>query len=348
MDPSHPNRFTLLKNMGVSWGGCVESRPMPYDVQETAPDPATPATLFTPFFAPDEPDAGYYNYSGYKLYHYGSYSDGTAAKWANSSGNPSSLQLFSENNYLPDGVADQSQTSSTGGAWAYTSGFTASAYHQNALAKYKQAPASGTSVIWDNGTGGPGTQIGPNAGCTVQPIQRLTTNTTAVDNMINSMVAGGDTEIPLGLVWGWHALSPNLPFADGSVYGAPGVIKVIVLVTDGADTYSSSVNVNQSHYTAYAYADQQRISTGGAGGTATALNTRLQTLCSNMKTQNVDGTWKINIYTVPLEVTDSGIKSLLQGCVTDPANYLDTTSSSQLAATFQNIAGSIQALRVAH
>ena len=127
-----------------------------------------------------------------------------------------------------------------------------------------------------------------------------------------------------------------------------GTIKVIVLVTDGANTYGTSMNGNLSHYTAYGYAAQKRIGDGTADGVASALNSRLSTLCSNIKTKNADGTWKINVYTVPLEVTDGNIKSLLQGCVTDPANYLDVSNSSQLAAAFANIAGSISALRVAH
>jgi len=53
------NRFTMLSQMGVTWGGCVEDRPMPYDVQDTAPSTSNPATLFVPFFAPDEPDGTY-------------------------------------------------------------------------------------------------------------------------------------------------------------------------------------------------------------------------------------------------------------------------------------------------
>ena len=46
-----------------AWGGCVRQRTekvngadVNYDVQDIAPDPANPDTLFTPFFAPDEPD----------------------------------------------------------------------------------------------------------------------------------------------------------------------------------------------------------------------------------------------------------------------------------------------------
>jgi hypothetical protein len=45
------------------------------------------------------------------------------------------------------------------------------------------------------------------------PLQRLSTNS-AVKTTINNMVAVGDTNIPFGLMWGWHVLSPAA--ADGS------------------------------------------------------------------------------------------------------------------------------------
>lgn len=53
-------RFWLYNKLGVSWGGCVEARPYPYNVDNTVPDPANPDTLFVPMFAPDEPDSGHY------------------------------------------------------------------------------------------------------------------------------------------------------------------------------------------------------------------------------------------------------------------------------------------------
>lgn len=64
------NRLTLYSQMrNVSWGGCVEARPSPHDVTDTAPTSGNPATLFVPSFAPDEPDEGtwwsfYNNYLG--------------------------------------------------------------------------------------------------------------------------------------------------------------------------------------------------------------------------------------------------------------------------------------------
>ena len=56
---SGTNRFELFDKMNVDWGGCVESRPYPYDVTEAAPTSANPDTLYVPYFAPDEPDDTY-------------------------------------------------------------------------------------------------------------------------------------------------------------------------------------------------------------------------------------------------------------------------------------------------
>ena len=42
-----------LKN--ATWGGCVRQRTEPYDLEDVAPAAGTPDTLFTPYFAPSEP-----------------------------------------------------------------------------------------------------------------------------------------------------------------------------------------------------------------------------------------------------------------------------------------------------
>ena len=134
-------------------------------------------------------------------------------------------------------------------------------------------------------------------------------------------------------------------------------------MTDGANTYAIGSNNrydydsngnaqvdpykpidDDSNYTGYGYVWQKRISTNGGSYSdyTAAMNDRLATLCSNMKAAGVI------IYTVPLEVTDPTIKSMLQGCATEPDYYIDVSSSTQLQAAFTNIAGSISALRIAH
>ena len=299
------NRFTLLTAMHQTWGGCVESRPMPYDVQDTAPSISNPATLFVPFFAPDEPDDYSIQYSSYA----GAYNSKNGKYYYN---------FF--NNYLADGTSSTNFNTRQGNA-----------------AKYVGSPASGTHGYW---TG----SIGPNAGCQTAAVQRLTTSTSTVKAKLNQMIAAGDTEIPLGLMWGWHVLSPNLPFADGVAYGTPNTIKIIVLVTDGQNTYGTGLNGNNnSAYTAIGYNWQNRWTNASNpySDPVSYLNDRLTQVCNNMKAQN------IIIYTVPVEVTDTGIKTLLQNCASSSANYIDATSSSQLAAAFTNIAGSISAIRIA-
>ena len=319
------NRFTLLDAMGVTWGGCVEDRPMPYDVQDTAPAVANPSTLFVPFFAPDEPDD--YQTSGSTKYGYG-------------------------NDYLDDLAADKVNAPND---WNTTYGVIKGwQKRQGNPLKYTHAPNRTAQAALSP------YPVGPNSGCGIAPLLRMTTDMSAVNTELTQMVAYGNTHIPLGLVWGWHLLSPNAPFADGSAYGAANVMKIVVLVTDGENTYNINTNnqvcksgnnltyctpdTNDSTYTGLGYKWQNRISqnNGDFSNPAAAMNDRLGKLCSNMQTAGV------TMYTVPLEVTDTNIKTLLQGCASGNDKYLDVASSSDLAAAFANIAGSISNLRVSH
>lgn len=50
------NRFSLFNHLGENWLGCVQSRPAPFDVDDTAPSGANGSTLFVPWLWPDEPD----------------------------------------------------------------------------------------------------------------------------------------------------------------------------------------------------------------------------------------------------------------------------------------------------
>ncbi len=59
------DRIALFSQIGQSWGGCVEARindgsTRQYDTDDTLPDTTKPDTLFTPYFAPDEPGPARY------------------------------------------------------------------------------------------------------------------------------------------------------------------------------------------------------------------------------------------------------------------------------------------------
>lgn len=60
MDANHWDLYDQLRN--TSWGGCVEARAIPHDIEDTIPTRGRGETLFVPYFWPDEPNRrGYYN-----------------------------------------------------------------------------------------------------------------------------------------------------------------------------------------------------------------------------------------------------------------------------------------------
>lgn len=281
----HANRFTLLSSLGTTWAGCVESRKAPYDIQDTAP--SSGATLFTPYFAPDEPDSSFGNF---------------------------------DNSYVNDG--------STSTNWKVRQGRTT-----------KYVATSGLS-----------SSKGPNKGCGLQSIRRLTTDWSALKTDINAMAATGDTNIPIGLVWGWHTLSPNAPFADAKAYGTAKHKKIVVLMTDGENTITDSGDSNASYYSGSGFIWQGRVlkangtalTSGNSATRTAAMDDRLSKLCTNMKAAGVG----IEIYTVRVEVT-SGSSTLLQNCASGADHFFDVQTASQLNSTFQSIANQIANLHLA-
>ncbi|MDB5446642.1 MAG: hypothetical protein JWQ97_1959 [Phenylobacterium sp.] len=276
-DKNNIGRFDLFHALGTPWGGCLESRRAPYDVQDTPPSNGDAASLFTPYFAPDEPDIG-----------------------------------NTRNNYLPDVTQDPS--------WLVRERYTG---------KYVK-------------TGGLDTNHGPNAYCSLQTMRRLTTDYAALKSDIASMTAVGDTNIPMGLVWAWHTLSPNAPFADGAPYGDAKYKKIVVLMTDGYNQFTSFPTVNDSLYSGAGFIWQGRIwqtngarLTGGSDALRTAaMDSRLTLLCQNMKAAGVE------IFAIAVMVAPEHTATL-QGCATAADHYYDVANAAGMDAAFTGIAEQI-------
>lgn len=316
---SSANRFTLFRNLGLTWAGCVEWRANSHDLTDNTadiPTSADPSTLFVPYFWPDEPDQA-------------------ALKTAASYG----YNFKTYNDYVGDGY------SSTDLSKNYLT-------REKNQAKYVPPLNSGTNSMF-------GDPVGPNSGCLIEPLQRLTTNTTAIGNEINGMVAAGDTDLPLGLAWGWHVLSPNLPFADGALYTTNTTSKYVVMLTDGfshdvcaGDTTNQNAGYpNGTIYSSIGYVWEGLIVNGGVPVTNCsssdnmqgALDTTLGTLCTNMKAAG------ITIFTVGLLATTDPEPVALEACATGGKNggkYILENDPTQLANDFANIAGQIAKLRL--
>lgn len=314
------NRFTLLSNMGLSWGGCVESRPAPYDITDDAPNPSAPASLFVPFFAPDEPDDNTVTASG-------------SNKYRDDRLYNTSYPI--ENTYLTD-------TGYSTNSWANRSAVVAKYASTNKGTLLSQAKT--------------GTAYGPNAGCGMTSLLRLTnvkatTDRDTVKAKLDQMIASGNTNVAMGLMWGWHTLSKNAPFADGvdpATTVGKKTTKIIVLLTDGDNTNDVYNNPFASIYTGYGYITQGRLLNAsgnalGASSSATdrrdAIDSREAKACAAAKAAGVQ------IYAIGVGVS-SHSKTILQTCATKTDMYYDVTDAAQLTSVFNTIAGSIQNLRI--
>ncbi len=224
---------------------------------------------------------------------------------------------------------------------------------QNTAWKYLQGDTQKyvTGVKQQTGDTDFGYEYGPNSGCEIAPLQRLTSDTGAVKKAINAMIAQGNTDIPVGLEWGWNVLSPVGPFADGKPYSDGEWSKVIVLMTDGNNENNEGNASDQSYYAGPGYIWQGRMgATQGSKTTRTQLrDDRLAALCANVKAAgkaNPKDADNVTIYTIRVEVKN-GSSQVLQKCASDPNKFYDVQNVNQLVSVFQDIGGSIQKLRIA-
>jgi Flp pilus assembly protein TadG len=140
----------------------------------------------------------------------------------------------------------------------------------------------------------------------------LTSNWTQLDSRVDDMTPSGNTNITVGLAWGWQALTPTSPLNAPAV--AKDLDKVIVMLTDGDNT-------------------QNRWSKSSS-----SIDTRTEKICENIKNDN------IKIYTI--RVID-GNSSLLRSCATTANLFYEVKTASELEDVFTAIAQSLANLRIA-
>jgi Flp pilus assembly protein TadG len=140
------------------------------------------------------------------------------------------------------------------------------------------------------------------------------TGYTNLNSKIDAMQASGNTNVTIGLVWAWHALTPSLPLTEASDPDPIKLDKVIILLTDGTNT-------------------QNRWSSSES-----SIDARTSAACANVRAAS------IQVYTV--RVID-GNTTLLQSCATKPSMYYDVQQASQLNSVFTSIAQTLANLRIA-
>jgi hypothetical protein len=184
-----------------------------------------------------------------------------------------------------------------------------------------------------------------------------------VQSKINALTPAGNTNILEGLMWGWRSLSPNAPFSDGKSYSWNGGNptkpnkKIIVLMTDGYNTWDPANNPSGSQYSAFGYYTDNRIATNVTDSTSarSAMDAAVATACSNAKAvadsnNNPVMTVYVVAFSVPSDPIDTQGLQLLQNCASnDNAGnplFYQASDSAGLIAAFGSIAKSINNLRL--
>ena len=240
----NPKRFEYFSALGVPWAGCVESRHGDFALSDAPPNAADPNSLFVPYFAPDDMD----------------WNTGLP-------GGHAPPPVHYPNDYIEDRVDALPINPPEQGA-LYRDHWEKVIYgHEKYVATnpirtsaYQQARAPSINVQSQVA----GNNMGPNRWCQTRAVTPLNADFPAMSTALTNTPLARHTNIPHALVWGWHVLSPNAPFANGKPYTERGVRKVLVLMTDGDNLMDppagsggedraadSFVNRNESYYGVY-------------------------------------------------------------------------------------------------
>jgi Flp pilus assembly protein TadG len=376
------NRFALYDAMSnVSWGGCVEARKYPYDTTDQLP--VSGDTLFTPQFAPDEPD-GYWNSylndrpSACTNKDQGSWVKVVTRTVCDKNGNNNS------SNYSTATCTGATTTTTTQKNGSGTTVTAAATEPDTVNGQPKKCTDSYTGTLTSTGpsrftntytracsykfsdrelqerlckyTGSMNTsKAGPNQDCPFNALTPLTNTKSTILTAVKAMAPQGWTNIHQGAIWGYHMLSPTQPLTDAQGYDT-STVKVMILMTDGENTvngYNSSSMNKSTGFFAYGYPYNARISSttypnpsSGAQVTA-AMDTRTMATCTEAKKPVAIGEPdKIVIYTIGLNAPNQKTIDLLEACATDADHSFFPVDPADLTATFKLIADQLSNLRL--
>lgn len=383
------DRIATINSMrNTTWGGCVEGRihdttsspQRLYDTDDTTPSSSTPYSMFTPYFAPDEPDSGYSNsYINDRPSSCTNKDQGSWAKTITKTGctstasssssfnnlscsdsdtsieqrdqngslvnNPSSTEPATINGQPKDCTDSFDNTRTSRNPNRYTNTYTRNCSYtfsdRELLERICKYSGATPSGVSQSSV------KGPNGDCPTNAIQPLTSNKSLVTAAINALDPQGGTNIHAGVEWGFRVLSPTEPFIQGQAY-SNATSKVMIVMTDGENTAYPANNMNNAQYYGYySYPYNRRLGTVNSSkdDLQGEMNTRTVQTCNNAKAAG------ISVYTIGLAVEDTSdptaIRQMLKDCSSGTGYWYFPTQSSELTTVFTQIANQLSTLRLA-
>jgi len=146
---------------------------------------------------------------------------------------------------------------------------------------------------------------------------------TSMNSLVNSMQPNGNTNQPIGLVWGWQSLVGGGPLTAPAMDSNYTYQQIIILLSDG-------LNTADRWYQSQTPVDNRMYQTGNGSGT-----------CANIKAAG------ITIYTIQVNTGGDPTSTLLQNCASDSNKFWMLTSASGISTAFNQIGTNLTQLRVA-
>ncbi len=153
------------------------------------------------------------------------------------------------------------------------------------------------------------------------PITPLSADLDLAKTGVSNLMARGWTYIPSGLAWGWRTLENADPFTEAKTNDGKARDRILVLMTDGANTRANSGTLHNSTNTNKA-------------------DRATKELCQGIKGEN------IQIYTIAYELDHNKTRRMLERCATDNTMYFDARNAADLSAAFSEIAANLSTLRL--
>ena len=158
--------------------------------------------------------------------------------------------------------------------------------------------------------------------CTTE-MMGLNYDWSSMNNLVDDLSPNGNTNQPIGLVWGWQSLVGGGPLTAPPLESGYDYQQVIILLSDGLNTedrWSSS----QSSIDARMYDPSNTKGT-----------------CANIKATG------ITIYTIQVDTGGDPTSTLLQNCASSTNKFYLLTSANQIVSAFNDIGTNLTKLRVA-
>lgn len=133
----------------------------------------------------------------------------------------------------------------------------------------------------------------------------------------------------------------GVPYGTDNVNKAMIILTDGLNLLSGANSRCTDTNpLYSSHYSGYGYASENRLGSTNLSTIGNILDDRLTEVCNNIKANN------ITVYTITFQLNDAGTQDLFRDCATDDNKYFNAPTNEELSNVFTTIGAELRRLHL--